>query len=119
MTLLNVPLFLQKRNADCLAACGKMACLYLGKRVRYGKIRTILNVRAIGTSFYNLRHLSQLDLLTTFHHGSLEWLEDTIRAKKLVIIQYPAFADSPLQIDRVRFEFAWMARDYLCATIDR
>lgn len=149
MASLNVPLFLQKREADCLAACAKMACLYLNKRIRYGKLRAIRKVRAIGTSFYNLRHLSQLDILTTFHHGSLAWLENTILAETLVIVSLdtvelphwrmstyhaavivgfdedvifihdPSFADSPLGIDRIRFEFAWMARDYLCATIER
>ena len=74
-TLLPIPHFQQKQNADCLAACAMMVLTHLGFQMEYDTILHLLKVRAFGASGQNLKYLSPLGVTVIYREGSLDELK--------------------------------------------
>ena len=148
-TLLPIPHFQQKQNADCLAACAMMVLTHLGFQMEYDTILHLLKVRAFGASGQNLKYLSPLGVTVIYREGSLDelkhhwqngypcivlvrtaelphWGYATDHAvvvvgmeDQLVFIHDPAFAAAPIAIPLTAFELAWMDFDYRYAVLTR
>lgn len=147
MPILNITHFRQRQQADCLAACAKMALMHLGIHVRYPRLLRLLQVKSFGASFYNLQALDQIGAAVTISEGDMTILEsylaqalpvlasvdtqdlsywDSVERHVILVIGIdadkvyandPAFGHAPQQIDRLAFESAWLRRDYVYAVI--
>ena len=75
MPLLSVSHRKQRQQADCLAACAAMVLDYLQIHIGYGRLLRLLQIKAIGTSFRNLRRLGTLGLSVQVEEGTIEQLQ--------------------------------------------
>ena len=64
--LLPVPHRIQRRQADCLAACVAMVLEYLGRPVDYARLITVLGIQDFGAPSSNIRRLAKLGLAVSF-----------------------------------------------------
>lgn len=141
-TLLPVPHKQQEQDADCLAACAKMALDYIGYSVAYRHLLKRLDVKPFGTPGRNLKNLTTLGVQVTYREGSLaeikSYLQNNIPCIVLVrtadlaywsystdhavvvvgfdntsiYVNDPAFETHPHIIPETEFELAWMLFDY-------
>jgi ABC-type bacteriocin/lantibiotic exporter with double-glycine peptidase domain len=60
--LLSVPHLQQSRDGDCLPACAYMILSYIGKRIRYWRLRWLLGTQSFGTPFFHIRRIERLGI---------------------------------------------------------
>jgi len=72
--LLPVHHFPQHQTDECLAACAAMVLAYIGTPKPYNRLLKVLNIRDFGTSFFNLRSLTQLGVMVGIAEGNLDRL---------------------------------------------
>jgi len=146
-TLLPVPHRIQRRQADCLAACAAMILEYLGRPTDYARLVTLLGIRDFGAPSSNIRQLAKLGLSVSFRQGAPGdlaahllhgepcivflrtgelpyWQEDTGHAvvlvgmdEDVVYLNDPAFAQTPQRVSHGDFLLAWLEFDYDYAVI--
>ncbi len=147
MNLLPISHRRQQQQADCLAACAAMVLDYLQVPISYVRLLRLLNIRAHGAAFANLRNLANLGVAVVVAEGDLEhlqkllasglpplvavatrelgyWTEDTDHvvvvtgiAGNLVYIHDPDLGAGPVAVTRVQFESAWLEEDYRFAVL--
>ncbi|MFZ1268909.1 MAG: C39 family peptidase [Anaerolineae bacterium] len=145
--LLPVPHRIQRRQADCLAACAAMVLEYLGRPVDYVRLITVMGIQDFGAPSSNIRRLAKLGLSVSFRQGTQAelrahllggepcivflrtgelpyWAEDTGHAVVLVgmdedavYFNDPAFGEAPQCVSRGDFLLAWLDFDYDYAVI--
>ncbi len=138
--ILPVPHLYQPVTGECLPACAAMVLSYLGIRVNYRRILSILQTQP-GTPFSKIRQLAQLKVTIYYNRGSLKdiqhfisigqpvlvpvqtgelphWTENTAHAvvvvgmdEDSVYINDPAAATAPIQVPRGDFDLAWLEHD--------
>ena len=141
-TLLPVPHFQQREDADCLAACAAMLLSYVNVRIDYSQLLRLLKVKAFGTPGHNLNYLSTLGVRVTYRESSMRelihlittgtpcialvktaelpyWNYSTDHAVVVVgignsslFLNDPAFPEASIEVDIEEFELAWMEFDY-------
>ena len=137
----------QQQQADCLAACAAMVLDYLQIPVKYDRLMRLLNIRAYGAAFANLRQLTGLGVTVVVaegHFAQLQlllatglplpvavatrelayWTEDTDHVvvvvgieDDLVYIHDPDLSTGPIPVSRVEFESAWLEEDFRFAVL--
>ena len=147
MNLLPISHRRQQQQADCLAACAAMVLDYLQVPIGYDRLLRLLNIRAHGAAFANLRNLANLGVAVVVAEGDLDqiekflaiglpplvavatrelgyWTEDTDHvvvvtgvAGNLVYIHDPDLDAGPVVVTRVQFESAWLEEDYRFAIL--
>lgn len=68
---LSIPLFAQKRNGECLAACALMVLHFLNIPADYGQIVRLLDISELGVPFRHLRRLQSLGVGVILTRGTL------------------------------------------------
>lgn len=144
-SLLSIPHHRQQQPADCLAACAAVVLDYLGIQVGYGRLLRLLKIEPFGASAYNLHYLSSLGItaaidmrdmtllrellqtgapvITLVRTGELSyWPQKTNHVVVVVgleeddiLVNDPAFEQSPIRVSALEFELAWLGFDYLSA----
>lgn len=66
-----LPLFAQKRNGECLAACALMVLRFLNIPADYERIVRLLEISELGAPFRRLLRLQSLGASVTLAHGTL------------------------------------------------
>ena len=147
MNLLPISHRRQQQQADCLAACAAMVLDYLQVPISYDRLLRLLNIRAHGAAFANLRNLANLGVAVVVAEGDLDqiqkilaiglpplvavatrelgyWTEDTDHvvvvtgiADNLVYIHDPDLDAGPISVSRTQFELAWLEEDYRFAIL--
>lgn len=148
-TLLLVPHHQQQQPADCLAACAAMVLDYLGIQVSYGRLLKLLKIEPFGASAYNLHHLSSLGVTASIDIRDMTLLRQLVQMgsplialvrtdemsywsqatdhvvvvigfeDEEILVNDPAFNQSPIRVSALEFELAWLGFDYLSIILSK
>ena len=146
--ILPVPHLRQPALGECLPTCVTMVMVYLGMRVNYHQLLRLLHTQqGFGTSFSNVRYLSQLGMMVLYEKGTLSTLQRWIAARRPVLVPVqtgelpywgedtphavvvvgmdahsvylndPAFAYAPIRVSQGDFILAWLEHDEYYAVL--
>lgn len=140
---------LQRRQADCLAACAAILSAYYRVTVGYQQLLDLLQIGPAGAPFRNLRFLEARGLRVTIRQGRLHtlrqqlrrgnppiafvntghlpyWREATAHAVVVVgiegqrvLLNDPAFPRAPQEAPLGDFDLAWLEMDEYFALVQR
>ena len=96
MNLLPISHRRQQQQADCLAACAAMVLDYLQVPISYDRLLRLLNIRAHGAAFANLRNLANLGVAVVVAEGDLEHLQKLLALVGLVVLGFGVGSLFPL-----------------------
>ena len=84
--ILPVPHYPQDEAGECLAVCGLMVLTFMEERTTLPQLRKILGINWFGTSFSNIRSLTQLGIRVEMGEGTLEQLRTALAKRQPPIV---------------------------------
>lgn len=147
--LLPVPFFRQSRDGFCLPACARMILAYWGQMTTEAEMSRLLGTKSYGTPFSNITRLTQRGFQVEFGSQNESWLRRCLDNRRPVIarlwtemldywtvdtshvvvivglddtrvvVNDPAFDQSPMVVSQISFLAAWTEFDHTAASIYR